>query len=70
MGQTGGGEDMSKKHFIDLADRIRYHREAFTDEALNVLVSFCKSQNGRFNESRWRSYIAGECGPNGGRVKA
>ena len=61
---------MSKKHFIELADRIRYHRDAFTDEALDVLVSFCKSQNGNFKEDRFRSYINGECGPNGGKVKA
>jgi len=25
--------------------------------------------NGRFDESRWRSYLAGQCGPSGGRVK-
>lgn len=33
---------------------------------LNDLVSFCKAQNSAFNENRFRSYVAGECGPNGG----
>lgn len=50
---------MSKKHFIDLANCIKYHRDAFSDEAIDVLVSFCRSQNGRFNEARFRGYIAG-----------
>ena len=32
------------------------------------LADFCKSQNGMFNRERWMSYIAGECGPNGGKL--
>lgn len=60
---------MSKKHFIALADTIRSNRSAFSDEAINELVRFCKSQNYQFNESRWRGYIAGKCGKNGGTIK-
>lgn len=31
------------------------------------LADFCASQNPRFNRERWLSYIAGTCGPNGGK---
>jgi hypothetical protein len=31
------------------------------------LADFCQSQNPRFDRARWLSYIAGECGPNGGK---
>ena len=65
---------MTKKHFIELADCIRtanFHGHqgmdvTFTSAHLKVLASFCRSQNGRFLEDRWLSYIAGKCGPNGG----
>jgi len=65
---------MSKKHFIELADKIRWanlHKghEVFSQEAIEYLASFCASQNPMFNKSRWLAYIAGECGPNGGAVK-
>lgn len=61
---------MSKKHFIALADIVKFHREAFTEEAIVQLGRFCADQNCRFNYSRWRRYINGECGPNGGKVKS
>jgi hypothetical protein len=32
------------------------------------LADFCASQNPRFDRSRWLGYIAGENGPNGGKV--
>ena len=57
---------MTKKHFIELADCIRTANVTFTSAHLKVLASFCRSQNGRFLEDRWLSYIAGKCGPNGG----
>lgn len=60
---------MSKKHFIALADAIKWSNVAFTDEHLIVLARFCAAQNGNFNRERWFSYIRGECGPNGGCVK-
>jgi len=73
---------MSKKHFIALADEIRdYNKHAFehgtniasplqfTHTQIVRLADFCASQNPRFNRQRWLDYIAGECGPNGGRTK-
>ena len=64
---------MSKRHFIALADTIRIHNnvfgafgERFTDRQIAELADFCKQQNSNFNRERWISYIAGECGPNGG----
>jgi hypothetical protein len=35
----------------------------------DALADFCASQNSRFDRERWLGYIAGECGPNGGKVK-
>ena len=68
---------MSKKHFIALADDIREHNRCavnngeipFTPDQIDVLARFCRMQNSQFNRERWLDYIAGECGPNGGRVK-
>jgi hypothetical protein len=72
---------MTKKHFIALADAIREHndvrnyrglgseRDFFQRPHIEALADFCKSQNGRSNRERWLSYIAGECGPNGGSIK-
>jgi hypothetical protein len=60
---------MSKKDFIALADHIRNentHGFAFSPEQLRELAAFLRDQNPRFNRERWLSYIAGECGPNGG----
>jgi hypothetical protein len=34
------------------------------------LADFCQSQNPRFDRARWLDYIAGKCGPNGGKSKA
>ena len=65
---------MTKKHFIDLAGRIRDHNqtdnqlEPFTAGQLEVLADFCSAINPRFNRDRWQGYIAGENGPCGGRV--
>lgn len=61
---------MTKKHFIALADYIRKpagYCEPFTRRQIEWLADFCKAQNGRFDRARWLAYIAGECGPNGGR---
>ena len=68
---------MSKKHFIALADRLICEQSHFvtyySQDAFNAMVDiicrFCRGENFRFNEDRFRSYIAGECGPNGGRVR-
>ena len=67
---------MSKKDFIALADAIRWHNESmlgkdlpFTIYHLDTLAQFCQSQNSNFLRGRWLSYIADECGPNGGPRK-
>ncbi len=62
---------MTKKDFIALADVIRntntiFLSRPFTPTAISALADFFQSQNMNFNRSRWLSYIAGECGPNGG----
>lgn len=68
---------MTKKHFIELANVIKgYNRDdnpiavgSFNDTQIDVLATFCRQVNPRFNRERWINYIKGECGPNGGRVK-
>ena len=39
----------------------------FSEEAIQALAGFCASQNPAFKRKRWLAYIAGECGPNGGK---
>jgi hypothetical protein len=56
---------MSKKDFIALADTLRGLH--VPKPVLDAIVSFCKQQNRRFMEDRWRSYLAGSGGPSGGR---
>lgn len=62
---------MSKKDFIALADAIRTHNEhnalPFGQEQLETLATFCAQQNPNFKRDRWLDYIAGKCGPNGGK---
>ena len=72
---------MTKQHFVALADSIRAHNSAalasadplaapFTVEQIQTLAEFCAAQNPAFNRSRWLAYIAGDCGPNGGKRKS
>lgn len=37
-------------------------------EMQESLADFCQSQNRNFNRQLWLDYIAGKCGPNGGKV--
>jgi hypothetical protein len=68
---------MTKKNFVALADSIREHNRlakvngenAFTDDQLAALARFCAAESPRFKRERWLSYVAGECGPNGGRAR-
>ena len=75
---------MSKKHFIALADMIKFHNQtvtdlkdcgmgkdhhAFTMDQIHALATFCQHQNPMFNESRWLGYVYDRCGKNGGKVK-
>lgn len=61
---------MSKKDFIALAEYLKDYEdycEPFTDQQIAHLANFCHSQNPNFNRNRWLDYIAGKCGPNGGK---
>lgn len=66
---------MTKKHFIALADALREHNRLsatytpFDAEQLDTLAAFCQSENPNFNRELWLDYIAGNCGPSGGKVK-
>ncbi len=69
---------MSKKDFIALADTVKAFSETNAGKEMdpytrnvfiNHLSRFCEEQNPRFMRDRWLSYIAGECGKNGGAVK-
>jgi hypothetical protein len=63
---------MTKKHFIELADLIKERRWNERNGAglfVHDLADFCESMNPRFNRQRWLDYLAGRCGPNGGRVR-
>ena len=64
---------MSKKDFIALADYLsdtEQYCEPFTEKQIEHLSNFCHSRNYNFKKDRWKSYIAGDCGPNGGEVKS
>ena len=58
---------MNKKTLIALADIIRRNPEAFPPAAIDALAKFCRYEDPAFKETRWREYIAGNCGPNGGK---
>ena len=65
---------MTKRHFVALADALRPYLEkgkSPNDDRVNIpvgeLVAFMRGENPHFNEWRWRSYLRGECGPNGGK---
>jgi len=62
---------MTKKHFIALADMIRGTRvsHGWTEKQIYALAEFCGQGNSNFDRQRWLDYIAGTCGPNGGRAK-
>lgn len=68
---------MTKKHFIEMADRLRGTRPGETYSAdwdqwkrdVLAMAAFCRSQNAAFKKERWLDYIEGKCGPNGGKIK-
>jgi hypothetical protein len=57
---------LTKRDFIALADTLR--PLIVSGLVVDLLADFCRSQNPRFNEARWRAYLKGECGPSGGAV--
>jgi hypothetical protein len=77
---------LTKKDFVTLAETLRAlkpTRKRFIPgieidsattqwhDTINDLCRWCRTQNPRFNETRFRIYIviAGECGPSGGTFK-
>jgi hypothetical protein len=58
---------MTKRQFISLADALR--NVELSDEALEALMTWCEAQSPQFLRDRWLSYLRGECGPGGGRIK-
>ena len=57
---------MTKKDFIALAD---YVRDANIDQCTQMkLCEFMRSRNPNFKTFRWLEYLAGNCGPNGGKI--
>ena len=71
---------MTKKHFIALADCVRlklspalaaklhdYPAACALAVVAETLADFCAAQNPRFDRTRWLAYVAGECGPKGGK---
>lgn len=58
---------MNKKHFISLASHLRGRRDLYSDPALEYLAEWLQTQNPAFKRQRWLDFIAGRCGPNGGR---
>jgi hypothetical protein len=66
---------MSKKDFIALADVVRRMDASAGNKKIDIgtvtgfLADFCQGQNCNFKRDRWMDYIAGKCGPNGGKVK-
>jgi hypothetical protein len=77
---TMGESNMTKKHFIALADTMKASKPTWTpggsdvpalmqwERDVRALADFCASQNPRFNRTRWTLYVNGECGPNGGKI--
>ena len=62
---------MSKKDFIELADKLIQCKNSPAEEfTVEDLADFCQAQNVNFKRDRWLAYIAGTCGKNGGKVKA
>jgi hypothetical protein len=67
---------MTKKDFIAVANVLKketpHHdhtiMNAQHDRIIQALANCFQSQNPNFNRRRWLDYIAGKCGPNGGKV--
>lgn len=57
---------MTRKDFIELADRIKFHNslpevpginDHFTPDQLYMLAAFCAFQNPNFDRAKWLDYI-------------
>jgi hypothetical protein len=61
---------MTKQYFVRLADSIvaqKGTKREFSAEQVSSLADFCQRENPDFKRELWLDYIAGRCGPNGGR---
>ncbi len=68
---------MSKKDFVALADELKsvgvstYGKMTPKERVMfDAVVRFCGHANPAFKSERFRAYVAGECGPSGGELKA
>ncbi len=68
----------SKQDFVELADAIREHNHKVRSRGnwggaeflgchLATLAGFLQASNPKFDKQRWLDYIAGRCGPGGGK---
>lgn len=71
---------VTKKDFIRIANQIIAHNreykakdmssdKLFQEEHLQTLAVVFKAINPAFKPQRWRDYVSGLCGPNGGYRK-
>jgi hypothetical protein len=64
---------MTKKECIALANAIRWYNAhedpPFVTKQIEALAVFCRGLKTNFKYQRWLDYIAGKCGPNGGRIR-
>lgn len=67
---------MTKKHFVALADTMKdfFATNAGAEMDVNTrgvlmehLVRFCEKQHPYFDKERFLDYMAGKCGPSGGK---
>jgi len=68
---------MTKKHFTELAEALRNTQPIAVGSGaglqwaadVQAIADFCQAQNPHFDRRLWLAYIAGECGPGGGKLK-
>ncbi len=53
---------------VSLNDKAQPEMAVRLDDLMDALVYYCANSNPRFKADRWREYVAGKCGPNGGRL--
>lgn len=59
--QSAGGQDADYTKGYDAGRRYEF------ENMTSMLADFCAAQNPRFDRERWLGYIAGKCGPSGGK---
>ncbi len=60
---------MTKKQYVDLADRIKQANVLFNRDHLNVIADFFQTENPQFDKARWLRYILGQPEPKRPREK-